>query len=235
MDINKDDRAKALLEAMNDCTKRLYEIGYNNGLMEGYNKCEREHANTYIKVEGYKEGLKDAWECAKRITLSVAKGGLSAKELTSIFYQNDKAYDGIDTILKLFTPEEAMEKIKEYDEKKAKNSGKIIGTDVCSYTGESCAFQDCRECNINKPFVPGDEVHKDFFGLGVVTSVRDNDLTIMWLNNGKFNVFRKDEVKKTGRSHEEICKMFSRYDEYYTEWCMDNINIAEKEKETKDE
>ena len=127
MDINKDDRAKALLEAMNDCAKRIYEIGYSNGLMEGYNKCEREHANTYIKVEGYKEGLNDAWECAKRITLSVEKGGLSAGELTSIFYQNEEAYNGIDTVLKLFTPEEAIEKIKEYDEMQKANKEKNMG------------------------------------------------------------------------------------------------------------
>lgn len=229
MNINKDDRAKALLEAMNDCTKRIYEIGYTNGLAEGYAKCEREHANTYVKVAGYKEGLNDAWECAKRITLSAAEGGLSAEDLTSIFYQNAKAYDGADTILKMFTPEEAIEKIKEYDEKKAKYSGKIVGTDVCSYTGDSCVSKDCRECNFNKPFAPGDEIHKDFYGLGVVTNVHGNDLTIMWLNNGRSSVFRKDEVKKTGRYHEEISEMFNHYKERILE------RMTEKDKETKDD
>lgn len=59
----------------------------------------------------YDDGLDDAWECAKKLMLSMADGGLNRDELQDIFGNTDYY-----NLLKTLTASEAMAKIKEYNE-----------------------------------------------------------------------------------------------------------------------
>lgn len=63
---------------------------------------------------GYNRGLEDAWECARKIMMCVDDGGLSSEVINKIFGFNsflDGAYD----VLKNYTPQESMQKIKDYE------------------------------------------------------------------------------------------------------------------------
>lgn len=61
--------------------------------------------------EAYEKGMQDAWALAKRIVLLPAAGGLYTSELNKIF--------GTDRYERVFekTPQQAMQKIAEYDSK----------------------------------------------------------------------------------------------------------------------
>lgn len=73
---------------------------------------------TYIKDdvlhtpdESYNKGLNAAWELAKKIVGSPSDGGYTFNELVEIFGMVDKP------ILNAYTPQEALAKVKEYEEK----------------------------------------------------------------------------------------------------------------------
>jgi len=98
--------------------KDEYKRGYIDGQSNGYEFTEK------FAIEEYERGLNDAWECAKKISLSVVDGGLSANEIEDIFgcsfYYVPKAY----------TPLEAIAKIKEYKKRKQENDEIKIGDEV---------------------------------------------------------------------------------------------------------
>ena len=59
----------------------------------------------------YRDGLNDAWECARKIMLSAVDGGFIRDELIDIFGTADYY-----SILKTYTVSEAMDTIKKYKE-----------------------------------------------------------------------------------------------------------------------
>lgn len=60
----------------------------------------------------YKKGLKDAWEAARKIGCTPSDGGFTVDELQKIFGSGISFH-----IVKKFEVEEAVKKIKEYEEK----------------------------------------------------------------------------------------------------------------------
>lgn len=62
---------------------------------------------------GYKKGLEDAWECARKIVLGTDKGGIDVEDLIKIFDVRS-AYG----ILESVSINDAMQKIKEYEQQK---------------------------------------------------------------------------------------------------------------------
>lgn len=73
---------------------------------------------TYIKDdvlhtsdESYNKGLNDAWELVKKIVKSPHEGGYKANELADIFGISDKP------VLDAYTPQEALAKVRAYEEK----------------------------------------------------------------------------------------------------------------------
>lgn len=74
--------------------------------------------------ELYNRGLNDAWELAKKIILLMEDGGYSCEELENIF-----GYRDFESILKAFTPQEALAKVKECNEIKA---GDVVTVKGCT-------------------------------------------------------------------------------------------------------
>lgn len=69
--------------------------------------------------EGYSKGLNDVWECAKKIY------ALSFSETEEIYGEENA--DSLLKILRNFAPQEAIEKLKEWEENKEKfNVGDVI-------------------------------------------------------------------------------------------------------------
>lgn len=61
--------------------------------------------------ESYNRGLNDAWELAKKIVLPDHLGGYTVDELKDIFGKNTFA-----PLMNTFTPQEALAKVKAYEE-----------------------------------------------------------------------------------------------------------------------
>ena len=85
-------------------------------------------ATPYTEKEAYQKGLYDAWECARKIAINEASGGLSLVELDKIFSCDDLAE------VFGFTASEAIEKIRQYEQKQQI----AIGDEVVFYNGERC-------------------------------------------------------------------------------------------------
>jgi hypothetical protein len=71
--------------------------------------------------DDYNKGLNDAWELAKKMALPTDKGGYTASELAYIF-------GGVnyEVIFKVFTPQEALAKVKEYEERNEIKVGDVV-------------------------------------------------------------------------------------------------------------
>lgn len=63
--------------------------------------------------ESYNRGLNDAWELAKKIVLPDHLGGYTVDELKDIFGKNTFA-----SLMNTFTPQEALAKVKTYEEER---------------------------------------------------------------------------------------------------------------------
>jgi rubrerythrin len=133
--------------------KEAYEKGYH----AGYAK--------YLNLS-YEDGLKDAWDAARKIALDKEDGGLDTVAYCEIFGYGK----GFGTILKKFSASEAIEKIQQYEqehEKKEKhhtwifsevNEPSVDTTLICSkcgYTitikpGDTQALNFCPKCGDDK-------------------------------------------------------------------------------------
>lgn len=104
-----------------DASDNTYCVGYSD-----YRKFP--HTSRWVKDdvlhtadELYNKGLNDAWELAKKITLPTDNGGYSYEELENIFNYRSPA-----SIFKAFTPQEALVKAKEYEERNEIRVGDVV-------------------------------------------------------------------------------------------------------------
>lgn len=72
--------------------------------------------------EAYDRGLNDCWEMAKKIVLSAGEGGLSMEELQEMF--GDRGRWCFSTVLREYSPQQALAKIRAWEEKKAEEERK---------------------------------------------------------------------------------------------------------------
>ena len=82
-------------------------------------ECVVGKVEDFIKVgddkKSYEQGLNDAWEMARKICMTINKGGLPTDQLEDIY----DGYDLTDDIMKTFTAQEAINKYnawKEYND-----------------------------------------------------------------------------------------------------------------------
>lgn len=107
-DFKVEDRVYLECEvAGKDTSDNTYQIKYKNWC--GEEKITYHVANDVLHTTD--EGLNDAWELARKITLSTSDGGYSCDELKNIFGYRSPA-----SIFKAFTPQEALAKVKAYEE-----------------------------------------------------------------------------------------------------------------------
>lgn len=71
-------------------------------------------------IKAWEFGLEEAWEAARKLSMETEDGGMDNKSIK-------EAFGGMyfDTVFKLFTAKEAIQKIKEYEEKKAEKGERI--------------------------------------------------------------------------------------------------------------
>lgn len=117
-DFKVEDRVYLECEvAGKDTSDNTYQIKYKNWC--GEEKITYHVANDVLHTTD--EGLNDAWELARKITLSTSDGGYSCEELENIFGYRSPA-----SIFKAFTPQEALAKVKEYEERNEIKVGDVV-------------------------------------------------------------------------------------------------------------
>lgn len=113
----------------------------NEALAHAFSTIQKMHNDAAIE---YERGCHDAWKLAKNILTDVYSGGYTSGEMLLIF----------DTALptKIFinyTALEALEKVREYEEKKAKEEQKLVRGDEVIADGGGIKFKGifCGENN----------------------------------------------------------------------------------------
>ncbi len=128
----REDRPKAQTHRIveNHCP---YEYGYEEyfecevDIVECPNECEKcwnrempEEPSCDDVKKAYEQGLTDAWELAKRISLLPSDGGYNCDTLREVFGTD------LERRIYKFTPQEAMAKLKAYEDSKIE-----VGDVVC--------------------------------------------------------------------------------------------------------
>ena len=106
-----------IIEAVQD----KYREGYENG--KSLIKLEELFGKGF--QDGKEEGMRVAWQAARKISLPTKNGGLSTDALDEIF----GSVDDID-ILRTWGPEEVIAKIKVYEENQIDNEEIKVGDEV---------------------------------------------------------------------------------------------------------
>ena len=102
--------------------KRCYDFGYEDG------KADTPFTDTKeAEDKAYNRGLNDAWEVIKKITKDDSVGGYSIEMMQELFGQTC-VYD----ITHNYTPEEAIAKIREYEDKQKQDAKIKVGDEVYS-------------------------------------------------------------------------------------------------------
>ncbi len=123
----------------------IWRNGYETGLEDGRNVISNKPVldelfeiaadkKKEIEDEAYQRGLADAWEAAWKI---VSTGGLDYRELIEIFGTDDM-------IIEEFTVQEAIRRIKAYEEKEAKKEKLKVGDEVRGFNGETYVIYDIK-------------------------------------------------------------------------------------------
>jgi len=92
-------------------TTRQYNMGYANGVEAGRNMVVT-YEGAYDK--GADDGRYELWWAIKKLYLNPDEGGLSAMDVVELFGEHHIFSD----ILRNYTPEEVIEKVKSYEESK---------------------------------------------------------------------------------------------------------------------
>jgi hypothetical protein len=132
---------------------------YQRGLEDGkkaFDLLDAEHDSEYQR------GLDDAWECAKKLFSTMAESDI---EKAFPFEWNNGGFNALMNL----QPQEAIERLKSYEDDKIKRG------DIVNVKGS---------CN--------DDL------LGVVTKVWEDNCYIMW-GDGSGGAWSKDSVVKTGK------------------------------------
>ena len=120
----KDQQIEKAMDGIENRIRHIYNCGYQQGYEDGKKAVEEQAEKlTFDDINdafdmgirssySYQRGLEDAWECAKKIVLSEYNGGMPRKQYDEIFDERQGAL-----VLKNLTAQEAMQKIKEHEER----------------------------------------------------------------------------------------------------------------------
>lgn len=89
-----------------EACEETYQRGYEDGVEHTAENFKYEISNTGL----YNRGLKDAWECARKLCVSEKYGGL--EERCAVIFGRQDIFDVFD-----YPAQEAMQKIKDYERK----------------------------------------------------------------------------------------------------------------------
>lgn len=114
-------------EIANNIKGLAYDM-YQAGYVEG--------SDMNLIGDAYQEGLNDAWECFKKLVYPVKDGGFSTERLCEIFGTSLPSH-----IIRDFSPSEAIQKIKDYEERKKQKDAEIcVGDEVYTSLDENFKY-----------------------------------------------------------------------------------------------
>ena len=111
----------------------------NAAFSKGYETCFEQKKE--IEDRAYQKGLEDSWATARKLF-----SDMSEKEIEAIF-PNEWNNGGFRALIEL-KPQEAIEKIREYEEKQKQDCDNDKERDSDS---EACANSPCDLCRFNPP------------------------------------------------------------------------------------
>lgn len=154
----------------------LYRIrGFDSLVFDknGLKKLEKYEPYSNFEEASYEKGLNDGWECAKKICLTKRNGGIGVDSVKKIFKTAD-----IGEIMKNFSPQEAIEKLKAREEKQEIQVGDVVSID----------------CKVGEHIVTW-------------KNSETRTLHCMSLKTGGFSLTTESKVKKTGK-HIDLTEIF---------------------------
>lgn len=170
------DKVYLECEAYDEEIDNTYELKYRNWHGD-------EEFTNFVTVdvlhapdELYNKGLNDAWELAKKIVKSPNKGGYKANELAEIFGISDKP------VLDAYTPQEALAKVKEYEERNEIKVG-----DVVKYRCNGCSES-------------------------IITGVVGDIVYRLFRDGSCGNYMCKEDLEKTGKHFDSIDEFMKQED-----------------------
>lgn len=208
----------------------MYTKGYEEGYEDGKkDSCEIEkvkefsNGNAYVWQYAYGRGLKDAWECARKI--------VEMGECDRNCHVFTKCEDGEYPFVK-YTVSEALDKIKEYEERKKHcqciNCNHYNGGQwniFCARCEEFSEYekqqnsteQNCDEIAQNEDYNEirvGDEVlmYDNYKGI-VISITYGGFLHILDENGNVWMIYERDNITKTGRNFAQITEALDQIKE----------------------
>lgn len=122
-EFNVGDKVYLECEVVNkDMSDNTYQLKYRN--WHGGKNSKTDYVTDdvlHTPDESYNKGLNDAWELARNIILPSHMGGYTADEFKNIFGKNTYM-----AAMRDFTPQEALAKAKEYEERNEIKNGDVI-------------------------------------------------------------------------------------------------------------
>lgn len=176
---------EGLIGNVKESIRNAYDKGYKQGFNEGqaHQLASDDVFRESCEKSAYEKGSNDSWECAKKIICDVSYDGYSTDTLRKIF---DTA--NISDIFSIFSPSEAIAKIKEYEEKQKQANDEIKVGDEVVDRGVSDS------------------------GKGIVTFVSPLLLYVLW-DDGSTGIRKLTDVKKTGRTFPKIFEVLKQLKE----------------------
>ena len=164
-------------EGMKNQAQELIDQAYNRGYTAGYSKAENDyHAKTEDdRQSSYELGLNIAWEAAKKI----AGDCLSESKMTKELFNFNYAYP----VFKNFPASEAIEKIREYEQKKQEKDEIKVGDEV---------------------------IYHDEKGVVVLVANNEKAISVMSANGGWMIRTDREELVKTGRTFPQIAEVLKK-------------------------
>lgn len=209
-----------MIKQMDECLHHAYDRGYNKGIADG-----NINDGTFAEKvsEAYNNGLRDAWNCAREISL-LDSNSASVEEMKNILkvFGTDNIYD----ILHDYTPQDAIKRIKDYEERDLHDKCKECVHHSKApnlFCGRCVEFSEYEA----KEVQVGDEVYNlDPENVRVVTAIYYDDKgykqAVQICKNGKYAVDRVDTLTKTGKHYDGIesilDQMKGRKNERFNKW-----------------
>ena len=164
-----------------------YDESDNTYCIDYYDYYKRSQTSCWVKDDvlhptddTYNKGLNDAWELVKKIVLSEGDGGYSCEELENIF-----GYWSPVSIFKAFTPQEALAKVKAYEEEHIRiRVGDVVKLKSVYAEGE-----------------------------GIVTKITETNICLLY-KNGNCNNNKCSSNSSIDRYFEKTGKHFDSIDEF---------------------
>lgn len=163
-------RDYSVLNGMIENQKSELRTAYDKGYNQGVKDTDFQLAISKRQDEAYKQGLHDAWECMKKICRIIP-----VDDFAKVF--GDERVKNLCDIIMYISPAEAIEKVKEYDEKH------FDVPDNCKIeVGDVCRYQTCKRIFIIT------SINEGFGGEEYFDAIYSNGEAI---KNGKLSVIEK--------------------------------------------